>query len=330
MTRAAALVLVTAALIALAPAPGASAAINAPSHCLHPDPPRHFRAQVRSAIRLSGNLPTAWVDSPFLAKIICWQHTSFDTRFAARAPDHAWHGIFAMTVQEMTPIAGPWLRNDSNELILSPACFVRGWDACPHKAKNTRGNQQLIAGMRWIWLIYRSPKVAWRHIQRTRRFNSYPRPGTVDAATRHPLRVCPVRKRVSYRDDFGERRTTGGYHPHEGNDIHAPIGRAVRAPFTGLVTAHTDTWFAGKSVTVVGARGFARNAHLSRFAHVGYVRAGTVIGYVGQTGDARTPHDHFEWHPWTVPDRLHVAPSKFRRILDAIDPFPFLNQVCVR
>ncbi len=73
-----------------------------------------------------------------------------------------------------------------------------------------------------------------------------------------------------------------------------------------------------------------RNAHLSRFGHLGYVRAGTVIGYVGQTGDALTPHDHFEWHPWNVPDPVHVAPSGFSRILDAIDPYPFLNQVCAR
>jgi len=27
---------------------------------------------------------------------------------------------------------------------------------------------------------------------------------------------------------------------------------------------------------------------------------------------------------------LHTAPSGFRRILDAIDPFPFLNKVCTR
>jgi peptidase M23-like protein len=328
VTRAAALLLVTALLAAAAPA--ASASVSTPSDCRHPHPPRHFQSQLRTAIRLSGNLPASWAGSPYLAKIVCWQETSFDTGFAAHAPDHVWHGIFAMTVQEMKAIAGPWLSNDRNELILDPVCFVQGWDACPHKAKNTRRNQQLIAGMRWIWLIYGRPVAAWRHILRTDRFNSYPRPGTNDTATTHPFRVCPVGKKVAYRDDFGERRTTGGYHPHEGNDIHAPVGRAIRAPFAGFAVAHTDTWFAGKSVGLIGAYGFVRNAHLSRFGHLGYVNAGTVIGYVGQTGDALTPHDHFEWHPWTVPDRLHVAPSGFSRILDAIDPFPFLNQVCTR
>jgi len=233
-----------------------------------------------------------------------------------------------MTVEEMKTIAGPWLSNDRHELILRPRCFARGWDACPHTTVNTRVVQQLIAGMRWIWLMYGRPAAAWRHIVRTGRFDSYPRPGTNDSATKDPFSVCPVTGTVRYRDDFGVPRSTGGYHPHEGNDVHAPIGRAIRAPFAGYAVAHIDTWFAGRSVGLVGAKGFVRNAHLSRFGHLGYVRAGTVIGYVGQTGDALTPHDHFEWHPWVVPKPLHVAPSGFRRIEDAIDPFPFLNTVC--
>ena len=216
-----------------------------------------------------------------------------------------------MTVEEMKTIAGPWLSNDRHELILRASCFVRGWDACPHTTANARIVQQLIAGMRWIWLVYGRPIVAWHHIERTGRFNSYPRPGTDDTATRAPFAVCPVTGRVAYRDDFGVPRGTGGYHPHSGNDIHAPIGRAIRAPFAGLAVAHTDDWFAGRSVGLVGAEGFVRNSHLSRFAHLGYVRAGAVIGYVGQTGDALTPHDHFSWHPWNVPDPLHVAPSGF-------------------
>jgi murein DD-endopeptidase MepM/ murein hydrolase activator NlpD len=41
-----------------------------------------------------------------------------------------------------------------------------------------------------------------------------------------------------------------------------------------------------------------------------------VIGYVGNSGNAvNTPsHDHFEWHP---ENRA------------AVNPFPFLNEVCL-
>lgn len=308
----------------------ASAEVSTPRDCRDPHVPAHFHAHVVTALRLSRNLPTAWADSPYLAKIVCWQDTAFDTTFVARAPWHRWHGEFAMTVEEMKTIAGPWLSTDRHELILKPRCFVRGWDACPRKTADTRVVQQLIAGMRWIWLVYGRPAAAWRHILRTGRFNSYPRPGTNDSVTTHPFLVCPVKGTVAFHDDFGVPRSTGGYHPHEGNDIHAPIGRAIRAPFAGYAVAHTDTWFAGRSVGLIGAKGFVRNAHLSRFGHLGWVRAGTVIGYVGQTGDALTPHDHFEWHPWIVPKPLHVAPSGFRRVLDAIDPYPFTNKVCTR
>ena len=81
-------------------------------------------------------------------------------------------------------------------------------------------------------------------------------------------------------------------------------------------------------MTVVGREGYIRNGHMSRFGRLGYVKAGTVIGYVGETGDALHPHDHVDWHPWNVPSRLHRAPTGYTRIMDGIDPFPFLNEVC--
>ena len=40
-------------------------------------------------------------------------------------------------------------------------------------------------------------------------------------------------------------------------------------------------------------------AHLDRYGQLGSVAKGTVIGYIGQTGNARfsVPHLHFEIHP---------------------------------
>ena len=76
-------------------------------------------------------------------------------------------------------------------------------------------------------------------------------------------------------------------------------------------------------------RGTCATTTSSRFGTLGYVK-GTVIGFVGDTGDAEggPTEDHVEWHPWVVPTPLHEAPSGFSRVMDAIDPFPFLNDVC--
>jgi hypothetical protein len=310
--------------------PEAAAITPTPADCANPDVPDGFRRHLVVAIRVSGNLPMSWADAKNIRRIICWQQTSFRTDFRASGYQQRWIGVFAMSKREVKTIMGPWMSNDRDELILDPDCFVHGWDACPHRTSTTKSAQQLIAGLRWIWLIYGQPATAWQHILRTGRFNSFPRPGTDDTPTHEPFRLCPVRPPVSYQDDFGEVRTVGGYHPHGGNDIAAPTGRPVRAPFAGLAVAHADDWFAGRYVTVAGREGYVRNSHLSRFGRLGWVQAGRVIGYVGDTGDARGPHDHFSWHPWNVPRTLHRSPLGFTRIDDAIDPFPYLNQVCGR
>ncbi len=326
------LVLLTAVLVTAMLQVGPVAA-DARTHgvggCFHPDEPRRFHRHLVRAIRISRDLPTSWADSPFIAKIVCWQGTDFQTDFI----DHGrayydWHGMFAMTTQEVQTIFGTWMTASRDAFVLTPKCFVHGWDGCPHRAANAAVMQQIIAGLRWIWLNYGTPTAAWGHIKRTGRFNSYPRPGTDDEPTRTPFRRCPVGGGVHYRDGFGETRTVGGYHPHWGTDVIAPPGRPIRAPFDGFAVTHSDDWFAGHWVTVVGEQGYVRNDHLGRFAKRGYVHAGDVIGYVGATGDARGPHDHFEWHPWSVPTPRHRSPFGFSLIMDAIDPYPFLNKVC--
>jgi hypothetical protein len=306
----------------------ASASSVRPVRCNHAGRPAWFQRQLVTAIRISRDLPASWARSSYLGPIVCWQGTNFRARFAAREGVQRWHGIFAMTVEEMQTVFGTWMTASRNAYRLSPACFVRGWAACPRVGGNTMVVQQIIAGLRWIWLNFGTPRAAWRFIKQTGRFNSYPRPGTQNAVARAPLSRCPVDGPVHYKDSFGEFRNVGGYHPHWGNDIVAPTGRAIRAPFDGLAVAHTDNWFAGHWVTVIGPRGYVRNGHLSRFAELGFVKAGTVIGYVGSTGDARDPHDHFEWHPWVPPGSPHRAPTGYARIMDGIDPYPFLNLAC--
>lgn len=127
-----------------------------------------------------------------------------------------------------------------------------------------------------------------------------------------PFSLCPVDQPRSYVDDFGVPRPGG--RTHQGNDVYAPEGTPIRAPFAGTaVNANND--IGGIAVTVYGPNGYAYNAHMSRQGALGSVSAGTVIGYVGNSGDAvgGPTHDHFEWHPGGG---------------SAVDPYPFLNQVC--
>ena len=127
-----------------------------------------------------------------------------------------------------------------------------------------------------------------------RRTEPAPVAAAVDRPNR-PLEVCPVDRPHRYIDDFGYARAG---HRHQGNDIMAPAGTPIRAPFAGTAKKSVSA-AGGLGVYVYGKRGFVFNAHLSRLGKTGKVKAGDVIGYVGNSGNARggSPHDHFEWHP---------------------------------
>lgn len=135
---------------------------------------------------------------------------------------------------------------------------------------------------------------------------------------RHPKRIafalCPVDRPHHYLDDFGDARYFGGFHRHEGIDVFAPRGTPVRAPFAGVAKVSRSV-AGGLAVYVYGKRGFVYNGHLNALGHMGKVWAGTIVGYVGNSGDAigASTHDHFEWHP-------HGGP--------AVDGFALLNAAC--
>jgi murein DD-endopeptidase MepM/ murein hydrolase activator NlpD len=129
-----------------------------------------------------------------------------------------------------------------------------------------------------------------------------------------PLQRCPVGGDPVVSDNFGDIRDMPGTprHIHQGNDIMAPTGTPIIAPFDGEAVA-SHNYLGGQSVHVYGADGYVYNAHLSAFGKLGQVQAGDVIGYVGITGNATAPHNHFEWHPADG---------------EAIDPYPALEAVC--
>jgi murein DD-endopeptidase MepM/ murein hydrolase activator NlpD len=144
-----------------------------------------------------------------------------------------------------------------------------------------------------------------------------------------PFSYCPVQGPHGYSDSFGAPRYAGGYHPHAGNDIISPRGTPIVAPFDGYAEADPNG-LGGNAVIVRGDEGYVYNAHLDHYGTLGSVSAGTVIGYVGNTGDAQggVTHDHFEWHPNQIPADPYRSVYGYTVIGTAIDPYPYLNQVC--
>jgi murein DD-endopeptidase MepM/ murein hydrolase activator NlpD len=108
------------------------------------------------------------------------------------------------------------------------------------------------------------------------------------------IQVCPVAGPNSFVDSFGWPRVG---HTHQGIDLIAPFGTPVVATHSGTASFSSSST-GGLQATVTGGGGWTFYAHLSSYGQGGSVSAGTVIGYVGSTGNAgSTNHLHFEYHP---------------------------------
>ena len=135
--------------------------------------------------------------------------------------------------------------------------------------------------------------------------------------------VFPVYGAVAFGDTYGAARgdVSGGW--HHGDDLFAPLGTPV------LAVAHGTVFSVGWN-KVGGWRLWLRDdsgnefyyAHLSAYSpfavNGAIVDAGDVLGFVGDTGDARgTPdHLHFEVHPVGLLGLGYDG---------AVDPTPYLD-----
>ena len=98
---------------------------------------------------------------------------------------------------------------------------------------------------------------------------------------------------------FGSRKDpfTGQPDYHTGLDISADRGTPVRATADGTVESAGYQGNYGNAIVVAHGFGIGtRFGHLSQFAvRPGQkVKRGEVIGYVGATGRATSPHLHYE------------------------------------
>jgi murein DD-endopeptidase MepM/ murein hydrolase activator NlpD len=123
-----------------------------------------------------------------------------------------------------------------------------------------------------------------------------------------PPWLCPVPSGSSFVDSWGNGRSGG--RRHKGVDMMSPQGTPVVAPVSGDVS-YRGNRLGGMSYHLNGDDGnYYYGTHLSRYGDAtGHVEAGTVIGYVGETGNASTPHLHFEIHPGGYGNAVNPYPA---------------------
>ncbi|MGI4718100.1 MAG: M23 family metallopeptidase [Janthinobacterium lividum] len=129
-----------------------------------------------------------------------------------------------------------------------------------------------------------------KHAVYAMRLAAMPAPGAL------AMPVSGVKPRA-LRDTWHAARSEG--RKHEGIDIFAKRGTAVRSATEGIVLRVGENRLGGQVVWVLGPGGQRHYyAHLDRFSDVAAgmrVEEGRVLGYVGNTGNARTtpPHLHY-------------------------------------
>ena len=124
-------------------------------------------------------------------------------------------------------------------------------------------------------------------------------------------------------DTFSEARSEGRV--HDAIDIAAPVGTPVLAAADGEIVKFHDSEKGGVTIYQLSAnrKYFFYYAHLQRrderIAEKQFVKAGNVIGYVGDTGNAGSGnfHLHFAITAATDPDRFWEGVS--------IDPYKILK-----
>ena len=117
------------------------------------------------------------------------------------------------------------------------------------------------------------------------------------------LQAFPVQGQCWFGDTWQAPR--GGGRLHQGLDVIAPQGKEIYAVVDGKIGKQYVDYpgsLSGNGLRVSLPNGtYFTYLHMSAFAEgmgVGVpVKAGQLIGYIGMTGNAATPHLHFEVHP---------------------------------
>jgi len=112
---------------------------------------------------------------------------------------------------------------------------------------------------------------------------------------------------------FGMRKhpIKGYMKKHQGVDFAAPTGTSIYAAGDGIIEMKQRYKGYGKYIRIRHANGFkTAYGHISKFnkAPSGRVKQGSVIGYVGSTGNSTGPHLHYE----VLKNNIRINPQKLK------------------
>ena len=112
---------------------------------------------------------------------------------------------------------------------------------------------------------------------------------------------------------FGMRKhpIKGYMKKHQGVDFAAPTGTSIYAAGDGIIEMKQRYKGYGKYIRIRHANGFkTAYGHISKFNKTpsGRVKQGSVIGYVGSTGNSTGPHLHYE----VLKNNIRINPQKLK------------------
>ena len=112
---------------------------------------------------------------------------------------------------------------------------------------------------------------------------------------------------------FGMRKhpIKGYMKKHQGVDFAAPTGTSIYAAGDGIIEMRQRYKGYGKYIRIRHANGFkTAYGHISKFNKTpsGRVKQGSIIGYVGSTGNSTGPHLHYE----VLKNNIRINPQKLK------------------
>jgi murein DD-endopeptidase MepM/ murein hydrolase activator NlpD len=197
-----------------------------------------------------------------------------------------------------------------------------GWDVegDGFPALGSPGLEDGPGPLRGRWVVYQ--RALGRAVESQERLAAW-----LAAVTRglpRPGRVCPVDGPAEFSPTWGEERPWG--RTHRGEDVHADYGTPLVAVESGTVLQAGWHWQGGFGVWLEGhySGSVYYYAHLSGIVPGvrpgARVEVGSLLGWVGSTGNATSPHLHFGWIP--------EGPERWLDLEGLTDPYPLLAGLC--